>query len=169
MLRIFCSLKDINFSKLMSVYEEGNLENAKEFYPNLEPNVALINAEQDFYAYLRDIFFVTSGAVYAVWEENGDYVSALRLEPYCNGLLLEGLETSPVHRRKGFAATLIQSVLAYLSLQENCLVYSHISKWNVASLRTHESCGFKRIQEYAVYIDGSVRKDSCTLLFEINR
>lgn len=163
MLVIVRSLQELKFGQLMQVYEESNRENGAEFYPELPWNQQILQAEQDFYQYLRECFFGTNGAFYAVWEEKGSYVSTLRLEPYQDGLLLEALETAPAHRKRGYAAALIQAVLALPEIQK---VYAHVHKKNTASLRTHESCGFHRILEYAVYIDGSVRNHSCTLCYE---
>ena len=81
MLHIYEKLKDLSFSRLMDVYEEGNRENGAEFWPELDASQQLLRAEQDFYQYLREVFFSTEGAVYCVWEERGSYVSALRQEP----------------------------------------------------------------------------------------
>ena len=117
-------------------------------------------AEQDFYQYLKDCFFPTFGAVYAVWMEENEYISALRLEPYKDGFLLEALETAPKHRRKGYAVKLIRAVLAQMPDQR---IYSHVSKRNVPSLAVHEKCGFRKISDSAIYIDGSVNHRACTL------
>ena len=163
MLHTAISLKDISFSQLMKVYEEGNLENAREFWPDLDENQALIRGEQEFYQYLKQVFFATENARYCIWTENGRYVSALRLEPYRDGLLLEALETTPGERRKGYAVKLIRSVQEQLS---GAKIYSHVSKRNLASLRTHERCGFNKIADHAVYADGSVTNRSCTLCWE---
>ena len=165
MLRIFWKLKDLVFSQLMQIYEEGNRENAMEFWPELEDNMRMIRAEQEFYQYLKQVFFPAEQACYCVWEENGKYVSALRLEPYRDGLLLEALETEPSHRRKGYASMLIRAVQKQFPQKK---IYSHVAKRNIASLRTHESCGFQRIAENAVYADGSVTSRSCTLCWEAN-
>ena len=163
MLTIVKSMRELNIGQLMAVYEESNLENGQEFYPEMPQNQQILHAEQDFYQYLRECFFKTEGARYAIWSVNGSYVSALRLEPYQDGLLLEALETAPSHRRKGYAAALIKATLQQL---DNEKVYAHIHKKNIASLATHKSCGFCRILEHAVYIDGSVRSNSCTLCYE---
>ncbi len=163
MLLIIDKLKELNFSQLMDVYEEGNRENAEEFWPDMDAGQQILRAEQEFHQYLREIFFPTQDAVYCIWQERGKYVSALRLEPYRDGLLLEALETAPAHRRKGYALHLIQAVqMTYPDRK----IYSHVSKRNVASLRTHEKCGFQRIAENAVYADGSVTDRSCTLRWE---
>ena len=160
MLRWFTTAKDLDFRRLMTVYEEGNLETAAADYPHLPQMQGVMQAEQDFYQYLRESFFPTTGASYAVWEENDTYVSALRLEPHRDGLLITALETAPQYRRRGFAKKLITAVLEALPGEK---LYSHVSKRNVASLRTHASCGFQKISDYATYLDGSVLRSSCTL------
>lgn len=152
MLYLAKSLQQLQFGKLMEVYIEGNLEKAEE--------ASLLQAEQDFYQYLKDCFFPTFGAVYAVWMEENEYISALRLEPYKDGLLLEALETAPKHRRKGYAVKLIRAVLAQMPDQR---IYSHVSKRNIPSLAVHEKCGFRKISDSAIYIDGSVNDRAVTL------
>lgn len=166
MLKLFYKLQDMNFGKLMELYAEGNAENAEEFYPDDEKNVAILKVEQAFHQYLREDFFRADGAVYAVWEQGREYISALRLEAYQDGLLLEALETHPEFRRKGYAKALILAVLEHLQQQGSVTVYSHVGKRNTASLRTHLSCGFQRVTEQAVYIDGTVTLHSCTMLFK---
>ena len=159
MLCIVKSLRELDFRQLMDVYEEGNLENAAELWPGEPDGQLLLMAEQSFHQYLRECFFPTEGAYYCVWVENDRYVSALRLEPYKDGLLLEALETKPSERRRGYAAALLKAVLQEVGEKK---VYSHVGKRNTASLRTHEKCGFRRILEHAVYADGSVMTNHCT-------
>ena len=159
MVKIISRMRDLNFSQLMEVYAQSNEENAREFFPELDANESLLQAEQDFYAYLRDCFFTTQGACCAVWEEKGRYVSALRLEPYGDGLLLAALETAPEARRKGYAKRLVSQVLQ----ETDVPVYSHVHKQNRASLELHLQCGFERISEQARYVDGTVNDRCCTL------
>ena len=161
MLKICRSLSELSFGQLMSVYEEGNRLNAVEFYAHMDANAALLQAEQDFYAYLDDCFFKTDGAWYAVWEEQGRYVSALRMEPYEDGLLLEALETIPGMRRRGFAFLLMRKVLEQVDVN----VYSHVQKGNLASMGLHLRCGFQKISDRCVYIDGS-ESDACVTLLK---
>lgn len=159
MLYLARSLSRLHFSSLMAVYAESNRENGREFWPE-EPEMRQIQlAEEDFYRYLSQVFFRSPGAVYAVWEENGRYVSALRLEPYRDGLLLEALETAPEQRRKGFAAALIRAVQCFL--EGKTKLYSHVDKRNLSSLKVHEKCGFRRVADFAVCVDGSVNQ-KCT-------
>ena len=155
------SMKNLNFSALMDVYEEGNRQNAAELFPNESEFRGIALAEEDFRQYLRECFFTTSQAIYWVWMESGKYVSALRTEPYQDGLLLEALETKPDQRRKGYAAQLITSVVA--ELPQGTQLYSHVNKKNIASLQTHLTCGFEKIRNYAVYADGSIMNNAFTL------
>jgi len=165
MLRVFRSLQEMNFERLMCVYEEGNRVNGRIFYPNDESNVQLLLAEQDFLTYLKNDFFQNLEARYAVWEQDSAYVSALRLEPYKDGLLLAALETAPLRRKEGFAGKLMHSVLEELAAHGSVTVYSHVGKKNEASLKVHLSCGFEIISDHAVYIDGSVDHRCYTLKF----
>lgn len=158
--RIMC---DLNFDELMLVYEEGNRENGAESYPDASEERRLEKAEQDFRDYLQSVFFKTKGAFYAILEKDGHYVSALRLEPFRDGLLLEALETKPSERKKGFAALLIRSVLQEVETRP---VYSHINKWNKLSQKTHAACGFRKVHDFAEYIDGSVSSRADTWIYE---
>ena len=161
MLQLATKLQELNVSQLMAVYEEGNRENGSILYPELPEGQQILRAEQSFYEYLREGFFPVEGAVYALWVENGRYVSALRLEPYADGLLLEALETAPEQRRKGYAEKLIRAVLEQFPQK----IYSHVSKKNTASLMVHQKCGFCQILDYAKYIDGSVLRTAVTLCY----
>lgn len=159
MLLIAHKLRELPFSELMEVYRESNLENGSEFYPEEPIDRQLQLAEQGFYDYLSQIFFQTEGAAYLIWQQKECYVSALRLEPYQDGLLMEALETALGYRGRGYAKTLI---LAMLECYSGVKIYSHVSKRNIPSLRTHESCGFEKILDYARYADGSVLHNSVT-------
>ena len=164
MLYLAHSLSQLHFGSLMTVYGESNRENGREFWPE-EPEMRQIQlAEEDFYRYLSQVFFQTRGAVYAVWEKNGRYVSALRLEPYRDGLLLEALETALELRRKGYAAALIRAVQGFL--EGKTKLYSHVDKRNLPSLKVHETCGFRRVADFAVYVDGSVNQKMYTLCWD---
>ena len=163
MLQVISGFKELDFTKLMAVYEQSNRENGRDNYPDESEYRQLFLQEENFYQYLREIFFVTPGAVCAVWDEDGKYCAALRLEPYKDGLLLEALETAPAFRRKGYGKRLIQAVQAQFSEKK---IYSHVHKKNIPSLAIHEACGFQRISEQAAYIDGSVNSRCCTLCYE---
>lgn len=163
MVRIAKKMNDFSFGKLMEVYEEGNLENGCDLWPDEPQYRQIALAEEEFYNYLCQIFFKTDGAVYLIWEEKGCYTCALRLEPYRDGLLLEALETAPKHRKKGYAASLVSAAVSYAA---GVKIYSHVAKHNIPSLRTHEKCGFQKIGDFAVYADGSVNDRCYTLCHE---
>ena len=160
MLQVVTHFKKLDFAKLMAVYEESNRENGQENYPLESEWRQLFLQEESFYQYLREVFFTTPGALYGLWEEDGEYRTALRLEPYKDGLLLEALETAPNCRRQGYGRKLMEAVLAQFPEQR---IYSHVHKKNLPSLAIHEICGFRRISEQAAYIDGSVNSRCCTL------
>ncbi len=151
-------LEKLNFGMLMQLYEETNLK------ANGLPG--LLDTEQAFYQYLREIFFKTNSAFYAIWVDNSQYVSALRIEPYREGLLLAALETKPSERRKGYASSLIRSVLMMLRDSDPCVrIYAHIHKKNIASQRVHALCGFQKTADFAAYIDGSISHDAYTYCY----
>lgn len=166
MFRAYKSLHEINFSQLMVVYQESNRQNARELYHYDDMNVALLRVEQNFYSYLKEDFFQIDGSFYGIWEQGQAYISALRMEPYKDGWLLTGLETAPDYRNRGLAKSLINASVSYLSKYGNVKIYSHVLKTNKVSLKTHASCGFKKVLDYAAYIDGSVLYNSVTLLYE---
>ena len=149
----------------MAVYFEGNRDNGMDRYPFLSSDEQLRNAESDFYNYLRSVFFRQPDSFYAVWEAEGRYKAALRLEPYSDGLLLCALETAPEDRNRGYATQLIRAVQRYLSELDDGKLYSHVSKRNAASLAVHNKCGFVIMKDYAVYADGSVLHNSYTLVY----
>ena len=163
MLQIADSLKGLDFAKLMRVYEEENRENGRDNYPDEPEYRQLFLQEENFYQYLRQVFFQTPGAVYVIWKVDEDYRAALRLEPYKDGLLLSALETAPAFRRMGYGKRLIQEALQQFPGEK---IYSHVHKKNMPSLAIHEACGFQRISEQAAYIDGSVNSRCCTFCYD---
>ena len=143
MLRIIYTMKELAFGQLMEVYSESN----RLRYPDLPVHQALAQAEQEQYDYLRNDFFCVPCAVICVWQEAGRYVSALRLEPYRDGMLLTALETKPEYRGRGYAGKLIREVQAWQEQQGDVVIYSHIDNKNLASISVHEKCGFVRTGE----------------------
>ena len=163
MLIIARSMRELSFGKLMEVYREGNLEKGRELWPEESPARQMALAEQDFYQYLQQVFFKTDGAAYLIWEEDHIYASALRLEPYRDGLLLTALETIPEMRRLGYGKRIVMEALKETG---GTKIYSHVGKKNLASLQTHEACGCVRMQDFAVYADGSVDNKAWTLCYQ---
>lgn len=160
MLVVVKKLSELNFSMLMQVYRESNLHNAR-LLENWD-GTQLLQVEQSFYDYLRYDFFPTPGVSMALWVVDGQYRAALRLEPYQDGLLLEGLETHPDHRGRGHATALVSAVTKSHS---GTNIYSHVRKTNRISLAVHGKCGFGEILDYACFIDGSVSRQAVTLVW----
>lgn len=169
MLRIIKRMNDLRFSDLMEVYMESNSTTERQIHSFRTPFEQLRETELDFYAYLKSVFFQQKNSFYAVWESGGRYVSALRIEPYCDGFLLCGLETAPYARQQGYAYQLISATIAHLAEQGSGTIYSHVLKKNTASRKVHEKCGFHICKDYAVYSDGSVLHSSYTLVYDYKK
>lgn len=169
-LKVARAFRELDFEKLMEVYREANEESGRALAPYDSYEEQLRQAEADFYDYLREAFFDVRDAVYYIYEANGRYVSALRLEPYKDGLLLEGLETASNLRRKGYGHRLVQDVVDYIASNGGGILYSHIAKKNIASRKLHEKACFIHTMDYAEYIDGSVnrRADTYKLIIPAN-
>lgn len=156
MLKVFRSPHQLDISKLDEIYKESIQLSGRDNYRHLSSCEQEEEAEKDFYDYWQNQFFIVAEAVCAVWEVSGEYVAAVRLEPYNGGLLLAGLETAPRHRNKGYGKMLVKAVIQQLLPDDGTVLYAHINKNNIPSLRLHKSCGFKETLEYAVFLDGSV-------------
>ena len=167
MLILVHKFKDLPFRELMEVYAEGNRTRGESEWPDLPPLFAREMAEQSFRQYLKEVFFPTPGAFYALWEVEGRCVSALRMEPYRDSLLLAGLETAPEYRKQGHGSALVLAVLAHLKQHSPTQVYSHVYRSNIPSRRLHESCGFRPHAEYAACIDGTITSRAVTYLYEM--
>ena len=97
--------------KLMDVYAESNLENTDFFCPE-EPDkeAAVRMVESGFLDFLKNEFFKEPEAVCWVLEEDGVWVSALRICRIPEGpYYLEALETRPDRRRQGYGVRLQQA------------------------------------------------------------
>lgn len=150
-LRVFCSSENLDYAQLDQIYLESSLENAVSWYPELSPDDALNQYEQGHHAYLENDFFA-HGGIFMVLECRQRYVSALRLYPLeAERYYLEALETRPDARKLGYAKTLLQEMMLYLNEHTCvCSVRSHVSKRNLASLRTHASVGFHAETDYVM-------------------
>lgn len=162
MLQLVKSMRFLDLSQLVEVYAEslGTVAGKCD-----SDNLYGLHAQQDFYNYLQD-FFAQYGGIYALWVVDEHYCAAVRLEPYRDGYLISGLETLPTERRKGYAKQLLEAVLEYASSSKLGRVYSHIVNDNDISIRLHLSCGFQKILDHAVYIDGSVYHNSATFCYD---
>jgi len=167
MLTVFRSIRDLRFGELMKVYEQSNLELGRRKFPHESEGRQLALAEQDCYGYLLQCFFTLPETAVCVWQVEGRYACALRLEPWKDGVLLTGLETAPEERGKGYACALIRAVQCYLAQQGKVKLYSHISNRNTASIHVHEKCGFRLYRDHAVFLDGSVDRKFATYIHEM--
>ena len=139
---------DVDPRKLMDLYAEGNLENAEEFYPDIDKDEAVKKVEADFLRYLEQDFFQSTNPSYWILEENGQWVSALRLNRLQLDLYyLQALETRPDSRRKGYAARLLNEVCDALKQEGPFRLCDCVGKWNKPSLQTHLKCGFEIVSE----------------------
>lgn len=167
MLLIAHTPGQLPFSALMEVYQEENLALGARRWPWESEARQLALAEEEFRDYLESIFFRQNNAMYALLMHDGRALSALRLESYRDGLLLEALSTRKDLRRQGYATALIREVTEYLRKQGPVRIYAHVAKKNFPSLRTHARCGFRKISDSSVYIDGSADSRCVTLVLEL--
>ena len=137
MVTIINDPAELKYSPLMALYAEDLCARAQTDYPSLSLNEGLMGAEQDFYAYMTQVFLKTEGAYLALW---GNYEAALRMEPYLDGYLLTGLSTAPHCRRQGYATSLLNAVVQMLP--SHAQLYSHVEKQNAPSIAFHEKFGF---------------------------
>ena len=143
MLKTVKSMQELDFAKLADVYAD---------------QIKQPSEQEDFYLYLVD-FFNDPNMVYHIWEDGGEYLCALRTEPYKDGLLVAGLHTKCRYRNKGYAKLLLSEVYEFYGVS----MYSHVEKRNIPSVRAPLACGFEKILDHAVFIDGSVSWNSFTL------
>lgn len=129
------------------IYAEANLENARWRHPGLVDYTEAIQAEEALFVDFLRSFMKKEQNRYYVLEIGGQWVSALRLTRIDDFFYLEALETAEEHRRKGYAARIINEVIALLRSRGTVIIRSNVDKENKASLATHRKCGFKVEQE----------------------
>ena len=151
----------LKYFDIMNIYRESIIDAALKTYPNRDRNEALLLAEQDFYAYLDQVYFSRKASYMAVWEEKGRWVCALRAEPFKDGYLITGIETAMNCRRKGYAKKLLSALIC----MQIGPIYSHVFQDNKASLQLHLTVGFSIFSLNAEFSDGSVHKDAYTLIY----
>lgn len=142
------SANDFDDKKMMKIYAEGNLENTDYFYPQIENKLeAVKKVECDFCNFIKNEF-LNGKNIYYVLENNGIWVSALRLYYLENNFYyLEALETMPDYRKKGYATQLLSEVLNELKQNGSFKICDCVGKKNTASLNTHKKCGFNIVRE----------------------
>ena len=102
MLRKLTELSPEDGARLMAIYRESNGENAAWFAPDAPtPEEGLRRTEAGFLTWLREDFLPRKENTLWVWEEDGIFLSALRLTELDGFLWLEALETRPDRRGQG--------------------------------------------------------------------
>lgn len=162
MLKIVRNMAQLPFSQLAAVYEHSNREAAREQWPWLSEMEGLYRAEMEFYQYLRLDFFTQGDSFYALWQEAGHTVAAVRFERWRSGWLLEGLETRPDCRGRGYATSLLEAVLPTMT----GTVYAHVKRSNAASVAVHRKLGF-HVGEETAMVDGSYLPGYLTFVREM--
>ncbi|MBP5169079.1 MAG: GNAT family N-acetyltransferase [Oscillospiraceae bacterium] len=139
----------LDAGKLMAIYAESNLENTDYFYPDeTDKDAALKKVEAGFMDFLQNDFFKQDESAYWILEDEGVWLCAARTCRIKNGLYyLEALETRPDLRGKGYASQLLSSLLNVLKEEGSFILCDCVSKKNIASLRTHEKCGFQIVSD----------------------
>lgn len=149
MLRKITKYSDLDERKLMNIYSESNIENAEYFFPDEnDKDKAVKRVESNFCEYLKNVFYKREESTYCVYEEEGEWLSALRTNMVKAGLFyLEALETSPENRMKGYASHLLNDVIDEMKKEGSFKLCDCVRKRNTASLKTHEKCGFKIVSD----------------------
>lgn len=161
MIIIADKISKLELTKLTELYSDVIEKDRKRNYGRLSEYEGRLQAELDYYQYLRDVFFSETGGEFFVLEKDGRYITGVCIEPYKDGLLLNSLVTMPDARRKGFAEKLLNFALSRFS---GLPVYVHIHIQNVSSRRLHEKVGFTLLYDYAYMLDGSIRSDYITYI-----
>ncbi|MDC7295418.1 GNAT family N-acetyltransferase [Butyrivibrio sp. DSM 10294] len=149
MLRKIMKYSDLDERKLMDIYSESNYDNTEYFYPDEKDKEKAVKlVETNFCDFLKNDFFKREDSVYWIYEENGEWLSALRTCMVQRDVYyLEALETRPDHRRNGYGALLLSNVVEELKKAGPFRLCDCVSKKNIASLKTHEKCDFQIASE----------------------
>lgn len=155
-----------NTTVLLNIYREGIAEKAKQYTYVSSEHDRMRMAEEDFLYYVNTVFFGVHNAWYFLWENAGTYVAALRVEPYKDGTLLSALETTPALRNRGYGKCMVNSLICHLRSIQGLPLYSHIHKRNAISEHLHQICGFEKVSDYAILLDGTITSDYMTYSVE---
>ena len=148
MLKIIQSYMELDYGAIFAIYEESL---QKEF------------TEERLLEDIKLSLHKHDGKL-LLWDHNGKYVAAVRCEPYLDGYLIYGLETTPDYRKSGFATKLFKATIQYFAPQEKRL-YSHIHKRNKPSLKLHEKLGVVEANDFAKLIDGTISQNYKTVVY----
>lgn len=166
MLLCFQSMTDLDHTRLMHIYRESNLGNIPYFFPDCKDTAeGLQKVEERFRSFLNADFWGKPENTYYIWENDGEWVSALRLTGLADFYWVEGLETAPDARRRGYAVQLYRAIFDRLKAREGSAhVRCAVGYGNEASLKTHASAGFQIKSRYAVNPLYQEVEEGCYLL-----
>lgn len=170
MIKIVKDYREIDFDKLFEIYKNISKKDLKDYYPRLEFEEGIKEYKIEYREFIKDFLKSPDNSVVINIKED-IYLSAFRLitlNKEESKFYLEALETHNDHFNKGYASELISKTLKLLSFDKEIIVESAIKKTNIASLRTHEKCGFKIYKDYAVFEDEGIikHKDSFTMRYK---
>ena len=150
-----------------NVYSEASYEIAKDKHPEMQDlEEAIQEEEQYFVEKFLGKFMSKNENTYYVWEENGVWVSALRLTKLDGFYYMEALETAPEERGKGYATKLISETIDLLRSRGEVIIRSNVGKKNNVSHATHLKCGFEVEHENGInYITGTVRENVYGMIY----
>lgn len=154
--------------KLMDLYQEGNRENIDYFYPGTDDrDAALKKIENNFLEFVEKDFLAKPGNTYWILEEEGVWVSALRLNKIEDAFYyIEALETHPRYRRKGYAVKLLSGVIDVLKERGSFKLCDCVRKRNTASLNTHRKCGFEIAADRGIdYLRDEIEENDYSLQY----
>lgn len=141
--------EEIDFNKLMDIYEESNWENLSMVKSDIDEksdkNILYQKVRQAYTDYLKNDFLKSGKNYIAILIDDKSYLSALRLYDEGKIFLLEALETNPSFRRKGYGGKLLSKVLDNFANREE--IRSEVGKNNKKSLNLHKKLGFKIKEE----------------------
>jgi GNAT superfamily N-acetyltransferase len=109
--------------------------------------------------------FYAEGGILAILRDEEHYRSSLRMYPYRDGWLIEGFETRPDSRKKGFGRRLYKMLMERLEQDGDIVLYAYTGKKNAASIAAHQSAGFERVCEYWEEDDGTRNEKEVTLIY----
>ena len=157
MLLEFAAMQDTDALRMIrTIYTEGCRENASERYPDATDLTDAIHEEEQGFLEFLQKFMPQERNRYYILEENGKWVSALRLTHFDDFYYLEALETAEGQRKKGYATKLLGEVIALLRTRGRVEIRCNVHKKNSPSLATHTKCGFSIAEENGInYISGT--------------
>lgn len=130
----------------------------------LEDETDTWQSRENLYRYMSEVFFAKAENMCYVLEDEGKYLSSLRIEHFEDGYLVHALQTMKLERGKGYASALFEEMKKDIVLEEDKHIYSHILKNNKPSIVLHRQMGFQRLLDYAKLLDGSVSWNYFTMV-----